>query len=95
MALKRKRSVSQETMDRRMREIWIDGFGLLPSPTGERELTLLRNALRKVVDDDEYWRGLNAISGYKRLIAEHMEEMKLGTSNGKRKARKRRAGGKA
>lgn len=50
----RSRSVSQGTMDQRMREIWLDAFGLYPNPLTRTDLLKVRLALRKLCDDGRF-----------------------------------------
>ncbi len=64
---------SQAVIDRRMREVWIDGFGLLPHSPTDAMLERLRLSLRKLADDDKYWRGLSELRSLKLQVTVLME----------------------
>ena len=59
---RRSNTTSQAAIDRRMREIWIDGFGLLPTGASEIQVGKIRLSLRHLVDDDDYWDGLSKLA---------------------------------
>ena len=67
---------SQAMLNRRMREVWIDGYGILPNHGDESELRKLRTALRSVVDDDVYWKKMADLCACKRRVTDLMAEMK-------------------
>ena len=66
---------SQKVLDQRVREIWVDGYGLLPSVDGNH-IESLRLALRKLVRDDAYWNGLKRLAQLKRMSSDLMNDIK-------------------
>jgi len=74
---------TQVVIDRRMREVFADGFGLLPYGATYKQVKATRLALTRLVDDDGYWQGLHELYEQKRKITALIESLKLGTSNGK------------
>ena len=74
--IRRSNTVSQATMNKRMREIWIDGYGLLPTGATPKQVTMTRNALRSLVDDGDYWDGLMKLSALKAEVNELMTVLK-------------------
>jgi hypothetical protein len=66
---------SQLVLNKRMREIWIDGFGLYPF--GEQlNPDMLRIALAKLVEDDHYWIDMKQLIDQKAKVKSLMEQMK-------------------
>lgn len=74
--IKRSNRVSQAVLNLRMREIWIDGYGLLPYPTPDISIDQLREALHELVCDQDYWSNLKVLAERKRDVAETMELLK-------------------
>lgn len=69
-------SSSHAAIYRRMREIWIDGFGLLPRGASLEEISHLRTALTKIAADEDYWNGLATLCALRRDANRLMEFLK-------------------
>lgn len=72
----RRNRTSQTTLNRRMREIWIDGFGLLPGYPTEKQVLQMREALRVLVADTAYWHDLISLVCLKQDVHELQEKLK-------------------
>jgi len=72
----RRRNSTQAVLTRRMREIWIDGFGMWPAPFTETQLIRTREAMRAVVEDQEYWDGLHRLGALKSEVGKLVKELK-------------------
>jgi hypothetical protein len=73
--VRRSSSPSQAVLNRRMREIWIDGFGL--HPFGEQiNPDMLRIALMELVSDDLYWIDMKQLIDQKQKVKSLMEQLK-------------------
>ena len=90
---RKRRKVSQVVLEKRMRQIWIDGFGLIPQGATRENVLGIRIALGRLVADDAYWEGLCNLCDLRQSVDRLAQELK--TANAKPKALKRRAGGKA
>lgn len=60
-----------------MREIWADGFGLLPNAPKEEDVIKVRNALRDLVHDGAYWNGLKRLCALKTEVTIMTNALKL------------------
>lgn len=69
---------SQAVLNTRMRELWIDGYGLLPQGATDLQVSRTRIALRSLVEDDTYWAGLRSLSDAKQQVNKLMAELKGG-----------------
>ena len=58
----------QASVTARMREIWIDGYGLLPYPAEPGAINQIRRAMRELVADDRYWDGLEKLGWLKMQV---------------------------
>jgi hypothetical protein len=67
---------SQAVISARMRELWIDGFGLLPTPFTVVQLDRTRKALADLVNDDLYWKSLTELSIQKQKVQRLIEQLK-------------------
>ena len=67
---------SQAVLNQRMKEIWSDGYGIMPYSTAPGALPKLRAALRAVAEDDRYWEQMERLFALKRSLADLMSEMK-------------------
>jgi hypothetical protein len=74
--MSKSKSTSQLIVNKRMREIWIDGFVIMPYGTAEPPPTMLREALRQVVNDDAYWVNLTKLREMKKSMDELSKSMK-------------------
>lgn len=66
-----------------MREMYADGFGLLPHGVTHDQVTKTRLALAHLVDDDFYWEQLHELYDQKAKVTALIESIKLGTANAK------------
>jgi hypothetical protein len=73
---RRQNKISQSTMDRRMREVFADGFGLLPGVPTELQINQMRTALQRLAEDDRYWKGMMQLSSLKLQIHTVVEILK-------------------
>jgi hypothetical protein len=63
---------------KRMREIWIDGFGLVPQGATEQQLQQTRNAMKALAADDDFWNDLRTLCSVRRTATAMMESMRSG-----------------
>jgi hypothetical protein len=61
-----------------MRELWIDGYGLLPQGATDLQVSRTRVALKALVEDDGYWKGLHELSVAKLTVNVIMTQLKAG-----------------
>ena len=66
---------SLKVLIQRMREIWIDGFGLMPYTSGI-QADHIRRALIDLVDDDDYWIDLKQLIDQKEKVAALVKQLK-------------------
>ena len=78
---RRSKIPSQATLDKRMREIWIDGFGFLPQVPKELQIDRMREALRRVVEDDLYWTNLKKLIALKDDVSRMIERLKAANAS--------------
>lgn len=69
---------SQKVLNARMRELWIDGYGLLPQGATDLQVSRTRVALKALVEDDAYWKGLHQLSIAKLAVNVLMTQLKGG-----------------
>lgn len=74
----RKNTVSQFTLNKQMREIWINGFGFYPMALGDVYIDKVRIAMKSLVADDLYWQNLKKLRAIKDDAARMVERLKAG-----------------
>lgn len=75
-ARRRRVSHSQAAITSRMRELWSDGFGLMPGGLGESDVEKVREAMKELVRDGAYWNGLKQLVILKQRVYSLTNEIK-------------------
>jgi hypothetical protein len=71
-----KPDTSQHTLNKRMREVWIDGFGLYPFSPDAKTIDRIRIAMKELVSDSSYWEGLKKLCNLKGEVGKLTEVLK-------------------